>query len=113
MQEVLVTEQVKWKFSLSRAPWWGGQFERMVGLVKQCLYKATGRAKFTKQELKVILDLEINLNNRRLMYIDDDIQFPALTPNILIHKQPITMSEEQFGDYDKVIKRCKDAAWNR
>ena len=47
------------------------------------------------------------------MYIDDDIQFPALTPNILIHKQPITMSEEQFGDDDKVIKRCKDAAWNR
>ena len=113
MQEFLVTEQVKWKFNLSRAPWWGGQFERMVGLVKQCLYKATGTAKFTKQELKVILDTEINLNNRRLMYIDDDIQFPVLTSNILIHKQPITMSEEQFGDDDKVIKRCKDAACNR
>ena len=24
MQEFLVTEQVKWKFNLSRAPWWGG-----------------------------------------------------------------------------------------
>ena len=28
----------KWQFNLSRAPWWGGQFERMVGLMKQCLY---------------------------------------------------------------------------
>ena len=90
MQEFLVTEQVKWKFNLSRAPWWGGQFERMVELVKQCLYKATGRAKLTKQELEeVILDTEINLNNRPLMYIDDDIQFPVLTLNILIHGQPI------------------------
>ena len=52
MQEFLVTKQVKWKFNLSRVPWWGGQFKRMVGLVKQCLYKATGKAKLTKQELE-------------------------------------------------------------
>ena len=38
---------------------------------------------------EVILDTEINLNNRPLMYIDDDIQFPVLTLNILIHGQPI------------------------
>ena len=57
MQEFLLTEQVKWKFSLSRTSFWGGNFERMVGLVKQCLYKATRKAKFMKQELEeVILD---------------------------------------------------------
>ena len=121
MQEFLVTEQVKWKFNLCRAPWWGGQFERMVELVKQCLYKTTGKSKLTKQELEeVILDTEINLNNQPLMYIDGDIQFLILTPNILIHGQPITIPEEQFDDNDKVIKkrqryikRCKDASWNR
>ena len=121
MQEFLVTEQVKWKFNLSRVPWWGGQFERMVGLVQQCLYRATGRAKLTKQELEeVILDTEINLNNRPLMYIDDDIQFLVLKPKVLIHGQPITIPEEQFDDDHKVIKkrqryikRCKIAAWNR
>ena len=121
MQEFLVTKQVKWKFNLSRVPWWGGQFKRMVGLVKQCLYKATGKAKLTKQELEeVIVDTEINLNKRLLMYLDDDIQFPVLTLNILIHGQPIIIPEEQFDDDDKVIKkrqryikRCKDAAWNR
>ena len=81
MQEFLVTEQVKRNFNLSRAPWWGGQFERMVGLVKQCLYKATGRATLTKKELEeVILDTEINLNKQPLMYIDDNIQFLVLTP---------------------------------
>ena len=39
------------------------------------------------------------------MYIEDDIQFPVLTPNIIIHGQPTTISEEQFDDDDKVIKR--------
>ena len=77
-----------------------------MGLVKQCLYNATRRAKLTKQELEeVILDTEINLNNRPLMYIDNDIQFPVLTLNILIHGQTITMPEEQFDDDDKVIKK--------
>ncbi len=29
--------EIKWK-NLSRAPWWGGQFERLIGLVKRlCL----------------------------------------------------------------------------
>ena len=53
------------------------------------------------------------------MYIDDNIQLPALTPNILIHEQPITIPEEQLDDDDKVIKkgqryikRCKEAVWN-
>ena len=64
MQESLVTGQLKWKFNLSRAPWWGRYFERMVGLVKQCLHIATGKTKLTKQELvEVILDTKIHVNN--------------------------------------------------
>ena len=33
----LNTKGIKKKFILSRAPWWGGQFERMIGLVKNAL----------------------------------------------------------------------------
>ena len=39
------------------------------------------------------------------MYIDDDIQFPLLTPNILIHGQPITIPEKQFDNGDEVITK--------
>ena len=39
------------------------------------------------------------------MYIEDDIQFPVLTPNIIIHERPITIPEEQFDDDDKVIEK--------
>ena len=28
------------RFNLSRAPWWGGQFERLIGLFKRAFYKA-------------------------------------------------------------------------
>ena len=90
-------------------------------LINQCLYLAAGKAKLTKQELEeVILDAEVNLNNRPLVYIDVVIQFLVLTPNILIQGKPIAIPDEQFDDDDKVIKKrqrhikhCKDAAWNR
>jgi len=120
--EYLNHENIKWKFNLSRAPWWGGQFERMVGLVKQCLYKTTGRSNLLVSELEeIMLDIEVNLNNRPLMYLEDDITFPTLTPNTLIYGQPIKVPEEDQDDEDdndmkkrkKYIQQCKDAAWKR
>ena len=41
-QNFVAYQGIKWQFNLSRAPWWGGQFERMVGLVKGALHKCIG-----------------------------------------------------------------------
>ena len=38
--DFLIKEKIIWKFNLSRAPWWGGQYERLIGLTKQSLYKS-------------------------------------------------------------------------
>ena len=92
----------------------------MARLVKPRLYKATWNLKLKRQELEEgILDKEIHFKNPPLLYIDDDVQFPVLTPNILIHGQLIAIPEEQLDDDNegikkqkKYIKCCKDAAWN-
>ena len=58
----------------------------MVGLLKQCLYKPVGKANLKWNEFKeIILDIENTLNNRSLCYLEDDIQFPFVTPNILVY----------------------------
>ena len=63
-RDFLASEKIKWKFNLSRAPWWGGQFERMIGLFKQMLYKAMENAHLTMVEMQeVMLDIEIKMNN--------------------------------------------------
>ena len=41
--DFLSKENIISKFNLSRAPWWGGQYERLIGLTKQSLYKSTGK----------------------------------------------------------------------
>ena len=81
LNDYLACHQISWKFNLSRAPWWGGQFERMVGLVKTAVRKTIGNANLTFNELKeVLLDVEVALNNRPLSYVEEDVQLPVLTP---------------------------------
>ena len=122
LHDWLAKHDVKWQFNLSRAPWWGGQFERMVGLVKQALYKTIGNGNLTWNELQeVILDVETTLNNCPLSYVEDDIQLPLLTPNSLLFGQPHLIPEQDadtIGDIDlrrraRYLKRCKDAMWSR
>ena len=93
----------------------------MVGLMKQCLYKIVGKANLSWQELKeVLLDIEITLNNRPLNYLEDDIQFPVLTPNTFAFgeetfnlEEDINMLEGDVRKRAKYVKKCKDNAWNR
>ena len=93
----------------------------MVGLVKQYLYKTTRRANLSKKEFEeIVVDIEVTLNNRPLMYVEEDIQMPELTPNTLLYGQPLLVPEEDLDEDFPEMKRrqrnlnkCKDAAWTR
>jgi hypothetical protein len=75
----------------------------MVGLVKRALYKSIGRANLRWRELEeVILDVEIAVNNRPLGYVEDDVQFPTLTPNSMLFMQPNLLPEEETSDVEGV-----------
>ena len=88
-QNFLAYQGIKWQFNLSCAPWWGGQFERMVGLVKRAFYKCIGNGLLSWAELQeVLLDIEVALKNRPLSYVDEDIQLPILTPSSFLYGQP-------------------------
>ena len=121
-QNYLAHQEIRWQFNLSRAPWWGGQFERLVGLVKQSLYTGVGRALLTWSELEeVLLDVEVTLKERPLCYVEDDVQLPILTPNAMMFGQPKLIPEEdpgEEGDVDlrkrvRYLHLCKDVLWIR
>ena len=122
IQDYLAHQHITWQFNLSRAPWWGGQFERMVGLVKRALYKSIGGANLTWSELEeVILDVEITLNNRPLTYLEDDVQLPTLTPHAMMFGQPNQLPEDDPDAIEskdlrkraRYLRRCKDVMWTR
>ena len=74
LRDFLHSETILWKFNVPKAPWWGGQFERLIGLIKASLYRTIGKAQLTWAELEeVLLDIEIILNNRPLTYTEEEI----------------------------------------
>ena len=118
----LAQHSIKWQFNLSRAPWWGGQFERLIGLFKAAFDKTIGCATLRWKELtEVVLDIEVALNNRPLNYLEDDIQLPLLTPNAMLHLRPNYLPElethhvpePELRRRARYITRCKDAMWSR
>ena len=118
----LARNSITWTFNLSKAPWWGGQFERIIGLVKQSLYKVIGKADLKVPELKeVMLDVETSLNNRPLCYVEDDIQLPELTPNVMMLESNNALLQEDIEaikDKDlrkraKYLEQCKENIWKR
>ena len=122
LQDYLSINQIRWQFNLSRAPWWGGQFERMIGLVKAALSKTIGNGFLRWNELEeVLLDVEVALNNRPLSYVEDDVQFPVLTPNsmlflnsnILPKLQPHNIEDADLRKRAKHLMKCKEALWRR
>ena len=74
MNDWLAKQNIQLHFNLSRTPWWDGQFERLIGVMKKSMYKAIGNGYLRWHESEeVFLDVETTLNNRPLGYVKDDI----------------------------------------
>ena len=59
--------QINWKFNLSRSPWCGGFYERMVGIAKKVVYKTSGREELSFSAPKeVVLEAKVILTPIKL-----------------------------------------------
>ncbi|XP_044171590.1 uncharacterized protein LOC122955922 [Acropora millepora] len=122
VHDFLSRKRIQWQFNLSRAPWWGGHFERMIGIVKGSLYKTIGNGFLTWTELEeVVLDVEVAVNSQPLGYVEDNVKLPVLTPNSLLYGQPNLLPELEPHHLEdrslrkraRYLKRCKEADWKR
>ena len=92
VRTALGREGIAWKFIPKKAPWFGGYWERLIGLTKASIKKTLGRAHITLLTLQtIIVEVEALLNDRPLTYISDDILDPdPLTPAHMLHGRRLT-----------------------
>ncbi|XP_068757984.1 uncharacterized protein [Montipora capricornis] len=61
---------MKWQFVVERGPWWGGSWERLVGVVKGHLRRSLGQAVLSWEELVTALtEVEKVINRRPVTYL--------------------------------------------
>jgi len=81
-----VIERIELRFKPPAAAWWGGWWERLIGLLKQLLFKTLGKVTLTYEELETVLrDCESVINSRPLTYVSEDVtDLAPITPNMFL-----------------------------
>ena len=77
---------IEWSFNCPKSPWWGGTFERMVGLMKERLNLSLKSSKLSFLALTtVLIETESVINSRPLASLRTDPAAPTpITPGHLI-----------------------------
>lgn len=79
------THNIKFKNIPIYSAWYGATWERLIKVVKDCLYKTIGRLTLSYFNLLTTLsDIQLVINNRPLTYRTKDNELDILTPNHLI-----------------------------
>ena len=113
VQDPVTMRGVKWKFTVEYAPWSGGVYERLIGLVKRNLRKCIGRRLLTLEQLVTLLcQVEATVNSRPLTYVAGDGEFAeVITPSHFLFTNrtvgtaiPISCPPEDVEDPDFVVR---------
>ena len=120
VKEELGKRGVLWWFIPKKAPWYGGFWERLIGLTKTTIKKVLGRCHVSLSTLEAItVEIEAILNDRPLTFVSSEVGDPEpLTPAHLLHGWRITcllhqavefdeFTDTSYGEADQVWKRAK------
>ena len=103
IKEALGCQGVDWQFIPRRAPWYGGFWERLIGLTKQAIRKTLGRSFISLQQLQtIVVEVESMLNDRPLTYVKSNLQDPQpLTPSHLLYGRRIQQAPRLLEDQEE------------
>ena len=111
----LVRHNIKWKYNLAKAPWWGGFYERLIKGVKLCLKRNVGKSRLSYDELQTIVsEIEGVLNSRPLTYLySNELEEPLTPSQLVIGKRLLNMpeytsEEEDFSNETPIDARKRE-----
>ena len=109
----VANKDIKWKFIVEHAPWMGGVYERLVGLVKRCLRKSLGRRHLKSDELAtVLIEVEAIINSRPLVTRGSLGEGEALTPaHFLTLRSKLGLPFSSCHDNDLILSDMLSKVW--
>jgi len=101
MKEKLQYAHIEWKFIVPRAPWMGGFYERLIGILKNHMAKEFYFFSFRSREKfrSCVAFLERCINERPLTFVSDErSQYEPITANQLLNPQASSSYAKTIGD---------------
>ena len=121
LHDSLSKRGVEWQFIPKRAPWFGGFWERLIGLTKTTLKKILGRTYINLEGLQtIIVEIEAVLNDRPTTYVTSEVDDPEpLTPSHLLYGRRVRrlprliveveeLHDPNFDDDSEVRERARE-----
>ncbi|GFU06859.1 integrase catalytic domain-containing protein [Trichonephila clavipes] len=81
--------EIRWKFNPPSSPWWGGFWERLIGILKDLLRKILGAPVCLTRNCKLVCECESVKNSRPLTYISEEQELKTLTPSMFLQDIPL------------------------
>ena len=96
-------QKISWHFNPPTAAWWGGFWERLIGVLKRLLKRVLKRACLSYEEMYTVLcDCEAVINSRPITFMSDNVQdLIPLTPSMFLQE----IKDVGVVDLDK-IENC-------
>ena len=105
--EALSRRRTEWRFIPARSPWYGGFWERLLGLTKTSLKKILERQYVSMETLQTIVtEIEAVLNDRPLTHVSSSLHIlEPLTPSHLLYGRKMTSLPypEYYTDDDVTV----------
>lgn len=111
-----VENEIKWRFIPQLAPWHGGVYERLVGVVKNCVKRTLCKHLLGDSALQtVIKEVEAVVNTRPLTHVGEDLDYVLKPADFLSLGKCLTMNlkKDLAIQSESATKRDLVEGWKR
>ncbi|XP_048001236.1 uncharacterized protein LOC125238008 isoform X2 [Leguminivora glycinivorella] len=92
--------KIRWKFIPQLSPWHGGFYERLIGVVKNCMKKTLGKGVLNDTQLStVVKEIEAVANSRPLTCVGSDIEYVLRPADFLTYGKCIAIEPSMQNPY--------------
>ena len=105
----LLKVNISWKYILEKFTWWGGFYERIIGIIKNSLKKVIWKSCLRYCEVEtVFVEIEHTLNSRQLTSMSKENYAESIPPHYLLYGRVIDRKSRDIN-YFIEISEASDA----